>query len=201
MTGIIDYGVGNLHSVSKALAALGQESRIVSTGREFAACERLILPGVGAFPDAMAALKPLAGEVRAAVRDGKPLLGICLGMQLLFESSEECGGAEGLGLLPGAVRRFPAGLIVPNMGWAPLEGMRGDLFAGVEGMDAYFVHSYFCPVGEFTAACARHGNADGSLMVEFSAAVQQGRLFGTQFHPEKSGRMGLELIRNFAGVK
>lgn len=196
MTGIIDYGAGNLHSVSKALDALGLKSRIVQSGREFAACERLILPGVGAFPDAMASLRPMAGEVRAAARDGVPLMGICLGMQLLFEESEECGGARGLGLLPGRVRRFPAGLTVPHMGWSPLIGMRGALFEGVKQMDAYFVHSYFCPLGDFTAASARHG--EGNIMVEFSAAVQQGNLMGTQFHPEKSGRVGLELIRNFA---
>lgn len=199
MTGIIDYGVGNLHSVSKALAALGCPSRIVSSGREFAQCRRLILPGVGAFPDAMRALAPIKGDVCAAARDGMPLLGICLGMQLLFDSSEECGGAEGLHLLPGAVRRFPEDMIVPHMGWSPLYGARGELFEGAEDMDVYFVHSYFCPVGGFTSARARHG--EGDIMVEFSAAVQQGRVFGTQFHPEKSGRQGLKLLNNFAHMK
>lgn len=199
MTGIIDYGAGNLHSVSKALGALGLESRIVTSGREFSECKRLILPGVGAFPDAMKALGPLRREVCAAARDGVPLMGICLGMQMLFEASEECGGAEGLGLLPGVVRRFPAGLTVPHMGWSPLIGMRGDLFRDVAAMDAYFVHSYYCPLGDFTAASACHEGGD--IQVEFSAAVQRGRLMGTQFHPEKSGRTGLELIRNFAAVQ
>ena len=181
MTGIIDYGVGNLHSVSKALAALGVESRIVSDGRGFSRCDRLILPG-------------------AAVRGGVPLMGICLGMQMLFEYSDECGGAKGLGILPGVVRRFPDGLIVPHMGWSPLYNMRGDLFKGIERMDAYFVHSFFCPTGDFTAARARHGDEGGIISVEFSAAVQQGRVMGTQFHPEKSGRLGLNLLKNFAMV-
>ena len=199
MTGIIDYGAGNLHSVSKALGALGLESRIVTSGREFSECKRLILPGVGAFPDAMKALGALRREVCAAARDGVPLMGICLGMQMLFEASEECGGAEGLGLLPGVVRRFPAGLTVPHMGWSPLIGMRGDLFRDVAAMDAYFVHSYYCPLGDFTAASARHEG--GNIQVEFSAAVQRGSLMGTQFHPEKSGRTGLTLIRNFAAVQ
>lgn len=200
MTGIIDYGVGNLHSVSKALAALGVESRIVSDGRGFSRCDRLILPGVGAFPDAMEAIKPLESDIRAAVRDDVPLMGICLGMQMLFEYSDECGGAQGLGILPGVVRRFPDGLIVPHMGWSPLNDMRGDLFKGIERMDAYFVHSFFCPTGDFTAARARHGDEGGIISVEFSAAVQQGRVMGTQFHPEKSGRLGLSLLKNFAMV-
>ena len=200
MTGIIDYGVGNLHSVSKALAALGIESRIVSRGDEFAQCDRLILPGVGAYPDAMQAIEPLKRDVLRAAADGMPLMGICLGMQMLFEHSDECGGADGLGLLPGCVKRFPQELIVPHMGWAPLYDMRGDLFTGVKRMDAYFVHSYYCPVGDFTAARARHSDASGNIVVDFSAAVQQGHVMGTQFHPEKSGRQGLELLRNFANV-
>lgn len=198
MTGIIDYGRGNLHSVEKALGRLGHAARIVSGGAEMARCARLILPGVGAFPDAMAALGGRARDIRAAVADGVPLLGICLGMQLLFEHSDECGGADGLGLLPGRVERFPAGLIVPHMGWSPLGDARGALFEGVGPMDAYFVHSFFCPLGDFTAARATHAAPDGSRPVEFSAAVQRGRLFGTQFHPEKSGRRGLMLIDNFA---
>lgn len=200
MTGIIDYGVGNLHSVAKALAALGVQSRIVCAGKEFAECDRLILPGVGAFPDAMAAIAPIANDVRAAARDGMPLMGICLGMQMLFEESEECGGAQGLGILPGAVKRFPDGLIVPHMGWSPLSNMRGALFSGIERMDAYFVHSFFCPIGDFTAARARHSDERGNIIVEFSAAVTEGRVFGTQFHPEKSGRLGLALLKNFANV-
>ncbi len=133
MTGIIDYGVGNLHSVSKALAALGVESRIVSDGRGFSRCDRLILPGVGAFPDAMEAIKPLEGDIRAAVRDGVPLMGICLGMQMLFEYSDECGGAKGLGILPGVVRRFPDGLIVPHMGWSPLNDIRSGAAGARDG--------------------------------------------------------------------
>ena len=200
MTGIIDYGCGNLHSVAKALLRLGHPARVVATGADMTRCDRLILPGVGAFPDAMRALEPYAGDIRRAVSDGVPLLGICLGMQLLFEHSDECGGADGLGLLPGCVRRFPEGLIVPNMGWAPLQDAHGELFDGVGPMDAYFVHSYFCPLGDFTAARATHATDDGSIKAEFSAAVQRGHLFGTQFHPEKSGRHGLMLIDNFARI-
>ena len=200
MIGIIDYGMGNLHSVAKALAAQGAQSRIVASGSEFNSCDSLILPGVGAFPDAMKALRPFASDIKAYVADGRPLLGICLGMQLLFEASDECGGADGLGLLPGRVTRFGADMIVPHMGWAPLEALRGDLFRGIDYMDAYFVHSYYCPTGDFTAARCAHSSRDGSIRTEFSAAVQQGMLFGTQFHPEKSGRKGLQLIRSFAQI-
>ena len=187
MTGIIDYGVGNLHSVSKALAALGVESRIVSDGRGFSRCDRLILPGVGAFPDAMEAIKPLECDIRAAVRDGVPLMGICLGMQMLFEYSDECGGAQGLGILPGVVRRFPDGLIVPHMGWSPLNDMRGDLFKGIERMDAYFVHSFFCPTGDFTAARAAFRRHSQEKMCIFTVESHQSSILLRRFRPP--GRM------------
>ena len=191
MTGVLDYGIGNIGSILNMIKKVGAQGAAVRTAEELSRCGRLILPGVGAFPDAMEAIKPLESDIRAAVRDGVPLMGICLGMQMLFEYSDECGGAKGLGILPGVVRRFPDGLIVPHMGWSPLNDMRGDLFKGIEQMDAYFVHSFFCPTGDFTAARARHGDEGGIISVEFSAAVQQGRVMGTQFHPEKSGRLGL----------
>ena len=195
MTGIVDYGRGNLHSVAKALLRLGHPARVVRTGADMARCKRLVLPGVGAFPDAMRALEGVKRELLLAARD-VPVLGICLGMQLMFEHSDECGGADGLGLLPGEVKRFPEGLMTPHMGWSPLYDMKGELFCGIDEMDAYFVHSYFCPLGDSTAARARHEGA--GRVQDFSAAVQQRNLFGAQFHPEKSGSMGLKLLDNFA---
>ena len=196
MTGIIDYGVGNLHSVSKALAALGVESRIVSDGRGFSRCDRLILPGVGAFPDAMAALtgSGLTDAVLKAAKE-KPFLGICLGMQMLFEESDEVRPCRGLGLLPGRIERIETALKLPQIGWNALDILRPNAMTeGLEnGSYVYFVHSFMAKPWDENdlAAVTDYGT-------RVPAMVARGNLFGCQFHPEKSGEVGLQMLRNFA---
>lgn len=194
MTVILDYGMGNLRSVERAVAHLGFESRVQS---DLAGASRLIIPGVGAFAAAMERLEPLRDEIRAFAASGAPLLGICLGQQLLFETSEE-GGSEtpGLGLLAGRVRYFPSdmGLKVPHIGWNALSFRPGSIFgAGFpEGGQVYFVHSLYtdCLDTSDTAATCTYG-------IEFAAAVERGNVWGAQFHPEKSGDLGLGLLKNF----
>ena len=196
MTGIIDYGVGNLHSVSKALAALGVESRIVSDGRGFSRCDRLILPGVGAFPDAMAALTG-SGLTDAVLKaaETKPFLGICLGMQMLFEESDEVRPCRGLGLLPGRIERIETVLKLPQIGWNALDILRPNAMTeGLEnGSYVYFVHSFMAKPSDENdlAAVTDYGT-------RVPAMVARGNLFGCQFHPEKSGEVGLQMLRNFA---
>lgn len=193
MTVILDYGMGNLRSVQKALERLGHPCR-VQTGLEGAG--RLVIPGVGAFGAAMERLEPLREPLVAFAKSGKPLLGICLGQQLLFESSEEMGAHRGLGLLPGKVRLFDrsSGLKVPHMGWSPLEPVgEGPLLRGVpSGEQVYFVHSLWTDAerDEDVAAWAEYG-------VRFPAAVCRENVWGCQFHPEKSGAVGLRVLENF----
>ena len=194
---VIDYGMGNLYSLERALDRLGAAHRRATTPGEAAEAERLILPGVGSAAPAMARLR--AGGWPEFLTDwttvGKPLLGICLGFQLLFESSEENGGTAGLGLLPGRVIRFRGAVKVPHMGWNdchPAPAAR--LFAGLDPADFYFVHSYHAdgvPADHQEATCDYGG--------EFIAAASApGRpLFGVQFHPEKSGPAGATLLSNF----
>ena len=196
MIAIIDYGMGNLRSVEKALAYLGQLSEITDDPKRVLAADHVILPGVGAFRDAMTRLKDtgLADAAREVARLKKPLLGICLGMQLLFEGSEEGGYHEGLGLLPGTVVRFPEmSLKVPHMGWNTLDTRDCVLFDGGLHPYVYFVHSYFMPdvSPEWTAATATYG-------VPFTAVAQRENVLGAQFHPEKSGEDGLDMLRRFA---
>ena len=200
MIGIIDYGVGNLFSLCSSCASIGEEAFISGDGAELAKADRLILPGVGAFGDAADKLRQtgMADFVRAQAAQGKPLLGIPLGMQLLFERSYEYGCHEGLGLLKGQVvpmeGKLPAGLKIPHMGWNALDVRRGRLLEGLNGQYVYFVHSFFAE------------NCDDSLsaMTEYgipiTAAVEQGNIFGCQFHPEKSGNVGLSILRRFAGL-
>lgn len=194
MTVILDYGMGNLRSVERAVVHLGYESR-VQTNLEGAS--RLIIPGVGAFAAAMERLAPLRDEIRAFAESGAPLLGICLGQQLLLETSEE-GGREtvGLALIDGRVRYFPPdmGLKVPHIGWNAIT-FRADSNLGAgfpEGGQVYFVHSLYtdCADARDTAATCSYG-------IEFAAAVERANIWGTQFHPEKSGDLGLGLLRNF----
>lgn len=195
---VIDYGVGNLRSVTKALEFLGCQVILTSNPNEVARAEKLVLPGVGAFGAGMENLKRL-GLVEAiydAVKKGTPLLGICLGLQLLFDESEEMGRHEGLKLVRGKVVRFPEqdGIRIPHMGWNALNiRKREPLFASVpDGAMVYFVHSYF-PVPDdpsVIAATTEHG-------VEFVSAIAIDNIFGTQFHPEKSSKVGLQILRNF----
>ena len=203
MTAIVDYGVGNLFSLRSSLAAIGEEAEVTGDARRIAAAERVILPGVGAFADARRKLAETGMDeaVLAAAEGGKPLLGICLGMQLLFERSHEYGEHAGLGLLRGEVvgmaGRIPAGLPIPHIGWNALDILRpGGILKYVKGGDCvYFVHSY-CAVGcdESLTATAEYGMA-------VTAAVSLGNVHGCQFHPEKSGRVGLSILRAFCELR
>ena len=226
MTAIVDYGAGNLTSVRYAFAACGVEAAVTRDPEVIRAADRVVFPGVGAAKSAMENLRALGlvEAVRAAA-EAKPFLGICLGMQILFSHSEEDGGVETLGVLPGQVRRFPAavGFKVPEMGWnrvrfVGLEGEREgegpERQEGHEGREAscpsclsspssrlasratpqtehYFVHSYYAEIGPYTAGITDYAG------VEFTAFARKGRLWACQFHPEKSGRVGLDLIKEW----
>jgi glutamine amidotransferase len=194
---VIDYGRGNLGSVDNAFGRLGMPAVVTQDPRVIADARALVLPGDGAFHDAMGNLQTLGllDPLRAALDDGRPFLGICLGYQLLFTESEEFGQGKGLDVIPGVVRRFPSGLKVPHMGWNQVEH-QGDLaiFDGIpSGADFYFVHSYYPATidGSWRVATCTYG-------VTFPAAVGRGPIFATQFHPEKSQRWGLRLLENFA---
>lgn len=198
MITIIDYGAGNLKSVEKALLFLGEEVKITSDSEEILAADKIILPGVGAFGDAMEKLNTtgLADTIREAVKRNIPLLGICLGLQLLFESSEESPGVKGLSLLKGSIRRIPdkTGFKVPHIGWNSLNiNPDSKLFRGIpQESYVYFVHSYYLQAEESMVA------AKTDYVTEIHAAVEQGSVFACQFHPEKSGEIGLKLLKNFA---
>lgn len=200
MIGIIDYGVGNLFSLQASCKAIGQDVFVSGDGAELQKADRLILPGVGAFPDAAKKLNDtgMADFVREEAARGTPLLGICLGMQLLFEESLEYGRHPGLGLLKGQVvpmeGRLPEGLKIPHMGWNVLNVTGGRLLEGLNGQYVYFVHSFF---GE---NCADSLSAWTDYGIPITAAVERGNLFGCQFHPEKSGSVGLSILRRFAEI-
>lgn len=202
MIAIIDYGMGNLRSVQKAFEATGHVAVITSSADTIRSAERIVLPGVGAFPDAMRALREsgLDAVIVTAIEQGKPFLGICLGMQLLFERGLEGGVHDGLGILGGGVVRFelPAPFKVPHMGWNQIRWSRpSSLWQGID-QDAhvYFVHSYFVRPSDpdVVALTTDYGGP-------FCAAVLRDNIFATQFHPEKSQNVGLTLIRNFATWK
>jgi len=194
--GVVDYGSGNLRSVCKALEASGAETLLVTSPAQLGGVDALVVPGVGAFGDCAANLQAtgLWDPLKDWIRGGRPYLGICLGYQLLFESSEESPGVEGLGVLAGKVVRFAgAGLKVPHMGWNNLTGLRGPLYAGIpEATPVYFVHS-FHPVPADPALAS----ATCEYGVRFAASVSDGALHATQFHPEKSQAAGLAILGNF----
>ncbi|MEY8516888.1 imidazole glycerol phosphate synthase subunit HisH [Lachnospiraceae bacterium 29-84] len=202
MIAIIDYDAGNLKSVQKALAFLGEESAVTRDSKEILGADKVILPGVGAFGEAMGRLKQygLDAVIHEAVGQGKPFLGICLGLQLLFEGSEESGGVEGLHVLDGKILRIPdkPGLKIPHIGWNSLELQNeGRLFAGIpQGAFVYFVHSYYLKAAEDAVVKAK---ADYS--VDIHASVEQGNVFACQFHPEKSSAVGLTILKNFASLR
>jgi glutamine amidotransferase len=195
MIAVIDYGMGNLHSVSKAVERLGYEVAVTSDPAAILAADGAILPGVGAFGDAMANLRGtgLEAVVKEYAASGKPLLGICLGMQLLFTESEEHGRHEGLNLLPGRVVRFQGKYKIPHMGWNGLEFVgESPLFRGLEPGHVYFVHSYHAlpeRKEDLLAVTDYHQPV--------TAIVGRGSLFGMQFHPEKSGELGRKLLQRF----
>jgi glutamine amidotransferase len=196
---LVDYGVGNLHSAAKALDRAGADVRVVTAVADAGqGAAGLVVPGVGAYGACLQGLGTAGGP--AAVADwlagGRPLLGICVGMQLLFQASEEGPVADGVGALHGKIRRLGGGEKIPHIGWNQVTVRPGSrLFAGLpDGTRFYFVHSYAPePDGDAVAAVCDHGG-------RFAAAVESGNLFGTQFHPEKSGHAGLALLGNFVGI-
>ncbi len=202
MIAVIDYGAGNLQSVVKALKFIGCETVITNKKDELLKADGAILPGVGSFADAMDCMNNSGATeaVLAFVESGKPLLGICLGLQLLFDESEESPGAKGLGLLKGKITKIPNNngtLKIPHMGWNSLDIKKHDgIFKGIED-DAYvyFVHSYFLKADDESIVSARtHYGTD------IDAAVSCGNIYAAQFHPEKSGDVGLQMLRNFAAI-
>ena len=199
MIAIIDYDAGNIRSVEKALQHLGEETILTHDFREIQKADKVILPGVGAFGDAMEHLKhyELDRAIKEVVAMDKPFLGICLGLQLLFESSDETPGVEGLGILKGNILRIPEeeGLKIPHIGWNSLDFPReGRLFQDLPADPyVYFVHSYYLQAQEpqiVTATC-EYG-------VQIHASVEKNQVFACQFHPEKSGEVGLKILKNFA---
>ena len=201
MIQIIDYGMGNLRSVQKACEKLGHSAEICTRSRQIESANKLILPGVGAFRDSIEQLKrhDFVDAIRAYIDADKPFLGICLGLQLLFDVSYEEGEYEGLGVIPGQVERFESqpGLKIPHMGWNGLQIEQSNpLLGGIrEGDHVYFVHSYHVVPEDDSVVAARtsHGGP-------FVSMIARGNLFATQFHPEKSQRVGLQLLENFANL-
>lgn len=198
MIAIIDYDAGNIKSVEKALIALGQEVVLTRDPKVLERADKLVLPGVGNFGVCMDNLKKfgLAPVIRELTEEKKPLLGICVGLQLLFEGSEESSGVEGLGILPGKILRIPSapGLKIPHMGWNSIHLQNnGKLFRGIpEQSYVYFVHSYYLKAADpsMVTATTQYG-------VTIDASVEQGNVFATQFHPEKSSRVGLQILKNY----
>ena len=202
MVAIIDYNAGNLKSVEKALLAVGQESVITRDFRQIMSADHVILPGVGAFGDAMEQIRKyeLDKVVREVVDKNKPFLGICLGLQLLFEGSDESQGVEGLHILDGQVLRIPdkEGLKIPHIGWNSLELQNnGRLFCGMEQNPyVYFVHSYYLKAADESIVKA---TCDYSACIH--ASVERDNVFACQFHPEKSSDVGLQILKNFTQIK
>lgn len=202
MIAIIDYNAGNLKSVEKALALLGEPCAITRDRKEILSADKVILPGVGAFKDAMEQLKKfeLDKVIREVTEVGTPFLGICLGLQLLFESSEESPGVEGLHILDGQILRIPdkEGLKIPHIGWNSLKfPNRGRLFEGIaEDAYVYFVHSYY-----LKAADASIVRATTEYSTLIHASVEKDNIFACQFHPEKSSSVGLRILKNFIDIQ
>jgi glutamine amidotransferase len=199
MIQIVDYGMGNLRSVQKAFERLSVPAAICTRPAEFADCDKLVLPGVGAFRDAIAELRrqEFVEPIKAHISAGKPFLGICLGLQLLFDVSYEDGTWDGLGLVPGKVVRFPdkGSLKVPHMGWnTVIAAPACPLFTAIPPASYfYFVHSYYVVPDDESVVVGR-----SEYGPTFASVIQSGNMFATQFHPEKSQKVGLQLLKNFA---
>ena len=200
MIAIVDYGAGNLHSVKNALDFIGAKSVVTSSADVIADADKVILPGVGAFGDAMARLNEssLTESVKRAIADGKPFLGICLGLHMLFEESEESVGANGLGVFKGKIVKIPdTGLKIPHMGWNSIDVVKDSrILRGIGGEPyVYFVHSYYIkPEDEgIVSAYTEYG-------ARFAIAVEKDNVFATQFHPEKSGDIGMTILKNFVSL-
>ena len=201
MIGIIDYDAGNLRSVEKALVSLGEEVIVSRDSSEILQADKVILPGVGSFGDAMNNLDKfgLVDTIKKVAASGTPFLGICLGLQLLFKESDETPGAEGLDILPGKILKIPAkdGFKIPHMGWNSLDVKpEARLFKGLEGNPyVYFVHSYYLQADDedIVAATTEYG-------VKIHAAVEKDNIFACQFHPEKSSTVGLQILKNFVSL-
>lgn len=201
MIAIIDYGAGNLQSVKKAFDFIGAESVITNDPEVILSADKILLPGVGSFGDAMDSMEKngLVETVKECALSGKPFLGICLGLQLLFEESEESPGVKGLGIFKGKIKKFSSdmGLKIPHIGWNSLEIKQNDtLFKDIpENAYVYFVHSYYLHAEEENdiATVTNYG-------IDFHSAVGKNNIFATQFHPEKSGDVGLQILRNFASM-
>ncbi|MDM5154031.1 imidazole glycerol phosphate synthase subunit HisH [Bacillus sp. DX1.1] len=198
MIAIVDYGMGNIRSVEQALTRIGAEHIVTDDREKILRSDGVILPGVGAFPKAIDALqeKELISVLQETAVQGKPLLGICLGMQLLFEKSEEIQSTKGLGLLPGVIRKLKVPYKIPHMGWNPLKKKQEiPLWNDVgEGSFVYYVHSYYadCP-SDIVCGVSDYG-------IDIPGLVAKENIFGAQFHPEKSGDIGIQMLRNFKGV-
>ena len=194
MIALLDYGAGNVGSVLKAIEYLGRSVTIAGSPEALVGAEKLVLPGQGHFGAVMKALteRRLLEPLRGFIAEGKPFLGICLGLQILYEASEEAPGSAGLGILPGHVTRFQGVFKVPHVGWSQIEIRRpGRLFQGVEnGSFVYYCHSYYGPVTDETSAVTEYGQT-------FAAGVETASVWAVQFHPEKSGEVGLRVLRNF----
>ena len=192
---LVDYGAGNLTSVRKGLAAAGAAAVSPSSPEALAEARGIVVPGVGHFQATSRIDERWRRAILTAVDRGVPLLGICLGLQFLFDGSEEAPGAPGLGLIPGMCVRLPAGLKVPHVGWNALHTIRpSSILDGVpDGAQAYFTHSYAAPVGPLSVASTTHG-------LEFASVVERGAVCGVQFHPEKSAAAGLRILRNFVAL-
>lgn len=201
MIGIIDYDAGNLRSVEKALVSLGEEVIVSRDSSEILQADKVILPGVGSFGDAMNNLDKfgLVDTIKKVAASGTPFLGICLGLQLLFKESDETPGAEGLDILPGKILKIPAkdGFKIPHMGWNSLDVKPGaKLFKGLEGNPyVYFVHSYYLKAADENIVAA-----STEYTTHIHASVESGNVFACQFHPEKSSEVGLKILKNFASL-
>jgi len=196
MIAIVDYGAGNLVSVKKAIDWLGYECVITSDRADVARAEKIVLPGVGHFASTSSlAVSGLSDQIQHSIGEGIPFLGICVGMQWMFQGSAESPATKGLGLLPGECERFPPTVKSPHVGWNSLSVRSSSrLFRGVPPSPfVYFTHSFRASVDDATVACCQYGG-------EFSAAVERNHVFGVQFHPEKSGETGLALLRNFLRI-